>query len=150
MMTDFGTTGYLVALNALHAVLQEVTGIQYAMIGEPTSIQAPALIWSMLAGSDTESLETIKRTTYRTEHTVAIRWQDSQAAELELLAYIDSIPAAVDRDPTLGGVVRDCEITSAEAGFVTVGEQEYRTLAFTSEVVAFSDYGYRRAGTGHE
>jgi hypothetical protein len=66
-----------------------------------------------------------------------LRWVDFQAAEMQLITFLDLIPDAIDRDPRLGrrlaGGMAYC--SEGITGFATIGGVEYRIVDFSIRIL---------------
>ncbi len=74
---------------------------------------------------------------YRIINRLLVCWQDNEGAELEIMPYIDAIPAALAADPHLGGRISSgyAEMVEIDAGWITVAEVEYRMVDFIASVL---------------
>jgi hypothetical protein len=130
-------------VNAIHSTLEaahpDLTCLPYS----PTSIDPPTL-YTLLDRVTYSYAAQRKVTTYRILHRLCLLWQDNEMAELELMPYVDSIPAAIVANKTLGGLVNSGGASMPEAisGFLTetISGVEYRVLNFISEVVYKEPY----------
>lgn len=68
---------------------------------------------------------------------LVLRWVDFQAAEMQLITFLDLIPNAIDRDPRLGGRLAGGMAHCSEAitGFATIGAVEYRIMDFSIRIL---------------
>ncbi len=127
---------YADILEGIHEALGGVDGIRQTLAYEPASVQKTPAIYSLL---DSISREypggSTVNVTYRTLHRVLVSWQDSQQAEKTLIELVDSLPAAIDADPTCGGVAYDIAITAGDTGWVTIDGNDYRSLDLYSEAL---------------
>lgn len=128
---------YLTIVEGLHERLLTVTALKAVLDYVPTSVQDTPILWSALASMKITRHGQIVAATYRILHRVAIQWQDNEEAELEAIPLVDSIPAAVQADPHLGGrlVSGLAEINECEPGWAEIDGVEYRLLDFYSTVV---------------
>lgn len=105
---------------------------------EPQSIHGPRLMYSLLESFEREYDETgeVVMITYQILHRLLLRWQDPAQAEQELMAFVNSIPAAVEADPHLRGALAHgyAYITSGEADWASINGVECRSLDFHSRV----------------
>lgn len=121
---------------AINETLRGVDGIKQTLDHEPRSLQNWPAIYSLLDGLVREYPGgTTVRVTYRTLHRVCIPWQDNAKAEATLDELADSLAAAIDADPTVGGVAYDVSITAGDTGWVTIDGNEYRSLDLYSEAL---------------
>jgi hypothetical protein len=119
----------------------KVPGLVAVLDKEPTSIQEPPIIYSLLDSFTRDFAETIIKIRYRTMHRLCIAWGDPGESEKVLRDYADIIPAAVEADYTLGGRSDVAVIVSGTTGWVTIDGKEYRTLDFFSEALEFVPVG---------
>lgn len=128
--------GVLERLNTIPAL----TGKCYGY--EPTSIDPPTC-YVLLDGYQRALAGQITTMTYRLLARTCIRWQDNEQAELELDAYANSVPAAIDTDPQLAARLQKgvAKVTSAQAVFVSIGGTLYRALDTTIEVLEKDTFG---------
>lgn len=133
---------YATVLAALHERLAEVPGIGALIVGEPLTAQVSPLMYSMLRSFTRESQGTIVKIIYRTRHRLCVRYENPPEAEEVLIGFVNTIPAAICAPHKWGRIPGgDMTITVGEAGFVTIGGIEYRSLDFTSEVIEFAALG---------
>ncbi len=125
---------YTAIIQGLEDRLRTVDGVLHVLSYEPTAIEPPTIV-SILDSFEREHRGQVVTMTYRTIHTLAIRWTDNAQAEQELRPFLNSICAAVDDDPQLGGTCSYATIVSGKAGFATIGGVTYRIVDFTSVVV---------------
>ena len=128
---------YATVLAGLHERLATVDGPVDVLDYAPTAIHDTPLIWSLLDNLEIRRNGQVKTKRYRILHRLVVRWQDNEQAEQEIIPYVDSIPAAVEADPHLGGRLTSgyAEITECQAGWITVAGVEYRNLDFYATVI---------------
>lgn len=130
---------YVAISAALHTVLAAVSGIATVIEYEPKSIQAYPTIYSLLDSFECvdRAGSPVKRTHYRTQHRLCLRWQDPAAAETDVRVYTDAIIAAIDADPRLGGALTNgiAVITGGDTGWQTIGGTECRVVDFYTDVL---------------
>jgi len=128
---------YSTVLAGLHERFATVTSIQAILDYVPTSIQDTPTLYSLLDNVTISRSGQVKATKYRILHRLVVRWQDNEGAELEIIPYVDSIPAAVDADNHLGGRLTSgyAVIDEIEAVWVEISNVTYRALDFYSTVV---------------
>ena len=133
---------YATVLDAIHEHLAEVPGVNLLIIGEPRTLQTTPAIYSMLRSFTRTSQGTTVRIVYRTRHRLCVPWVHPEQAEEEIIGFTNAIPAALCALPDRGALPSgDMEITLGEAGFVTIGGTEYRSLDFYSEAVEIARLG---------
>lgn len=103
---------------------------------EPGVIHHTPTIYTLLDGFERNASGQLTAMHYRILHRLVIQWQDNEQAELELMPFVHSVPAAVDVDQTLGGRITMglARITSAQSGFIIISQTKYRCLDFFSTV----------------
>lgn len=128
---------YADVVEGLHERLATVSALKVVLDYVPTSVQDCPIVWSALDSMKVTRSGQVRAVTYRTLHRVAVRWQDNEQAELEVIPLVDAIPAAVEADPHLGGrlVSGFAEIDECQLQWGTIGGIEYRLLDFYSTVV---------------
>lgn len=145
---------YAAIAEGLSEVLATATGVELVLDHEPTSVQAWPLVYHLFSDGDRSISGQVTRMTYRTLARVCIRWQDNDAAEAELNALLNAIPAAIDADPQLSGVLAEnnltgyhggkVKVTTISSGFATIGGVLVRVLDVTIE--SFEKFPTRMAG----
>lgn len=124
----------------------------------PTAAQKPITLFSELdsfqRGSDNKpSTGQVTAMRYRIAHRVLVRLQDASKAEDEIVPLVNSLCAAVDADPKLGGRLNGgsdnylggiARISDGEAAYLRVGGTEYRLLTLYSDVL--EKFAYRSLG----
>jgi hypothetical protein len=110
----------------------------------PGSVNPPAVVITPAPGIFLEYGTTLGNQTndYTFTLTLFVQRGDEDSGQDALDAYADvsgaqSIPAALDADPTLGGVVHDCNLVDAQNyGRFTYNEVDYFGCTFTLRVMA--------------
>lgn len=112
---------------------------------EPSSVQAAPLIYSLLDGFERQYDENgeVVSITYRTVHRLCLPWAGvAEETEAKLDVYANTIPAAFEDDPHLGGAIQgQCHCVSGDADWEEIGKTEYRILDFISEATDMVPYG---------
>lgn len=128
---------YLDIVTGLHTRFAAAGGITKLLAYEPTAIHEPPVLYSLLDRVTYEHAGQVKATRYRILHRLCFRWQDYEQAELELMPFVDAIPASVRADPRLGGALGRglATISEAQGVFVKIGGATYRALDFYSDVL---------------
>ena len=78
------------------------------------------------------------RTSEQAEHfQIALRWQDNERAEEQLVPYVDSLAAAIRADPRLGGRIASglAQVVEAQGTFVVIGGALLRCLDLYTETL---------------
>lgn len=133
---------YVTVKSALMARLSTVSGLNSVLGYEPTAINPPMIY--LLLESFTRGLSSGQLTAmeYRILCRLCIRWVDFEQAELELDPFVNGVPAAIDADPQLGGVLTQglASVGDAKAVFVSIGGVVYRALDVTVSVLEKAPY----------
>lgn len=105
---------------------------------EPSEIQHTPTIYTLLDGFERDNGSAqMTGMHYRILHRLLIQWQDNEQAELELMPFVHSVPAAIDQDRLLGGIVNlgsGATIKSAQSGFIIFSDIKFRCLDFIVSV----------------
>ncbi len=128
---------YATVLAGLTERLQTLPGLKAVLEYVPTSIQTTPIAYSLTGSGSFRQSGQVLTSEYRIVHRIVFAWQDNEGAELEVIPYVDSVPAAVRADPHLGGRIVSgyAEIDEYTGGWVTIGGIEYRVLDFSARVV---------------
>lgn len=124
-------------LAGLHERLATVPGIAVVLDHTPTSIQAVPTLFSVPDTCEVHrSGQTVARE-YRTNHYLVFRWQDPAQANREMLPYLDSVPAAIDADPHLGGRLARgyASIDEWEIMWLDIANVTYLAVRFQSTAI---------------
>lgn len=134
---------YTTVKAGLHTRLQTVSGLVVKLKYEPNTIQDAPAIYSILEGFTRSQASQITTMRYRTLHRLWVKWQDNEAAEIELDSFVNAIPAAFDADPQLGGAIEQgiTVVTDGKAEWREIGGILYRTLDFFTEAVEKAAFG---------
>lgn len=129
---------YEQVLDGLHTRFATLGTIKRLLKYEPTSIAAFPTLYSLLDNADYGEANQVKYTRYSILHRLVFRWQDNEQAELELMPYIDSLPATVAASRHLDGALNkgDAKIARCQGTFVTIGGALFRCLDFYSDVLS--------------
>lgn len=132
----------LTVYQGLEAVFRGVESLRTVLLGEPSGDMDLPGLYTALEGFDRPlagqpPADNLTGMDYRFVHRLVIRWVDFQQAEMQLLTFVNAIPAAVDADPRLGGRLTKgiARIQAGDAGFANIGGTKYRVLDFTSTVL---------------
>ena len=117
--------------------LNTIGSIAVLLDYEPTAIQDTPLVYMLLDRTEREKSGQLTAMRYRVLCRLCVPWMDNEEAERELIPFVNSIPAAIDADPTLGGrVTRGRAYVSEQVGvFVSIGGTLYRALDTFVEVL---------------
>ena len=124
---------YSAAIAGLKNALDDVSGLANVLDYEPPSFHVLPAVYLLLDSFQRTNAGQVTVMRYRVLCRLCVLWQDNARAELELVPFVNSIPAAIDADPTLGGALtrgfaRVAEDANAIAGFVRIGGTMYRSL----------------------
>lgn len=127
---------YANIISGLHTVLAGVTGIDVVLNYAPTAVHDTPLIYTILDSAEISRGAQVTTRKFRIMHRLVVPWQDNEQAEIQIMPFVDSIPAAIDADPTLGGVITSgmAQIVDIEAAWINIAGVEYRALDFYSLV----------------
>lgn len=111
-------------------------------LGEPTAITATPYLY---AAYDTADQLLRSQAPARNQdgitHTFGVRivfdYQENAQAEMQLLTLADSVPAAINTDPRLGGRLQAgiARSMNAASGFAVIAKKTYRVLDFVVTVL---------------
>ena len=122
---------YPATIAGLKERLESVDGLNLVLDYEPTSLQRLPAVYILL--DSFRQVGELPVYIYRILVRLLVRWQDNEKAEWELMPFVNSIPAAIHADPTLGGLLVGGRANvdpdaPAIAGFVRIGGTMYRSL----------------------
>lgn len=125
---------YASVLAGLHERLATVPGIGVVLDHTPTSIQATPTLFSVPDTCEVHRSGQVVAREYRTNHYLVFRWQDPAQASQEMLPYLDSVPAAIEADPHLGGHLPNgyAEIAEWEITWLDIANVTYLAVRFQS------------------
>ncbi len=128
---------YTTVLAGLTERFKTVAGIVSVLDYVPTAIHDTPTLFSMPDGGEIHRSGQVKAREYKSSHYLCFRWQDWEQATTELVPYIDSVPAAVEADPHLGGRLKSgyATIDEWEITWVTIGGVDYIAIRFYSTVI---------------
>ena len=124
------------AIAALKTAFDAVTGIQYVLDYEPLTVHQAPMMYLVAASGTRDSTVMPAIETYQVNAVLVIRWQDNEGAEQEVIDLLPLCLAALDTDPTLGGVLGGgaAWISSYSAGYQDVSGQTYRIIEFQVDI----------------
>jgi hypothetical protein len=128
---------YADVLTGLQETIAGVSGIVHVLTYEPSSIQAFPTAYLLFDSTEFDKQGQVTINKYKVLCRLLFRWQDNAKAELELIPFVNSVPAAVAADPHLGGHLNAgmARVVTVEGMFVRVADTLFRGLDFTIEVV---------------
>lgn len=119
-----------------------IAGLRAIQLGEPTAITVTPLLYAGYASADQVlRSQAPARNLDGITHTFAVRlvfdFQDNSQAEMQLLTLADSVPAAINADPRLGGRLYGgvARANSVISGYATIAKKLYRVLDFDVVVI---------------
>jgi hypothetical protein len=126
----------------MHERLATVTGIKVCLDYEPTEIQQPPIIYSLLDAFERSQAGQVTVMRYRILHRLVIAWVHNERAEQQLASFVNAIPAAIDADPQLGGRIASglARIADGQAVWVKIGGTTFRCLDCYSDVLTKGAY----------
>lgn len=109
---------------------------------EPSAIQSPPLIYTLVGPTTFGPANNTNPVTYRPVSRLVLSWQDPKTAEANLRLYMPQIAATVNATPegqrlgNLAGYNRgSAYIISANPGWLVIGGVVYRICDFTTEII---------------
>lgn len=136
---------YSAAIAGLKSAVETVDGLNLVLDYEPTSLQRLPAVYLLLDSFTRTQGGQVTAMRYRVLCRLCVRWQDNEKAEWELIPFVNSIPAAIDADPTLGGAITRgvaavAEDAPAIGGFVRIGGTMYRSLDIFVDIIDKAAY----------
>jgi hypothetical protein len=135
---------YALAEAALRATLKTTPGVRTVVQGEPSSVQAWPLVYTVFDGMTRTQQGQLTINSYRVMARLCVPIQENVQAEAVLAPFVNSIPATIDANATLGGAVNIASVTEAVSGegggYHTVASSPYRTITYTVVLVEKSAY----------
>jgi hypothetical protein len=131
---------YQAAIAGLKDAVETVDGLNLVLDYEPPSLTRLPAVYRLLDSFNRTQAGQVTVMRYRVLCRLCVRWQDNEKAEWELIPFVNSIPAAIDADPQLGGAITRgyasvAEDANANAGFVRIGGTMYRSLDVYVDIV---------------
>lgn len=132
---------YQQIVEGYHARFATLGTIEAILAYEPPSITVFPTLYTILDSYSWDVLGGYVDNVYTLMHRLCFEWQDQEAAELQLMPFIDSIPAVIEADPKLGGVLDSgqptnrAKIYTARGGFISVSGSVLRVVDFYSETI---------------
>ena len=131
---------YSAAIAGLATAVRGVPGLHSVLDYEPIAFHEVPAVYLLLDSFSRTQAGQVTVMRYRVLCRVCIAWQDNEGAERELIPFVNSIPAAIDADPTLGGAItrgaaQVAEDANAIAGFVRIGGTMYRSLDIYVDII---------------
>jgi hypothetical protein len=126
---------YSEVVAGLKARYATLSAIKVRLDGEPTAVQDSPLIYTVLDSFKRAYKGTVVEMRYRLMSRLCIRWQYPEQSEATLISLVNAIPLAIDADWRLSGAARGASVQTGDAGWVSIGGIEYRTLDFYIEVL---------------
>ncbi len=125
---------YAEVLTGLRECLATVPGIVAVLDHTPTSVQATPILFSVPDTCEVHRSGQTVTKEYRTNHYLVFRWQNPMQAAHEMLPFLDSVPAAVEADPHLGGHLPNgyAEIAEWEVMWLEIANVAYLAVRFQS------------------
>lgn len=110
---------------------------------EPTALHTTPTLYMILDSAERTQHGQVTAMRERIRARLCIKWQDNEFAEEELMAFINSIPAAIDADPQLGGRIPRgvAEVDELLGEYVSIGGVLYRVMNYFIDVVDKGDFG---------
>jgi hypothetical protein len=128
-------------IEGLHERFGAAGEIAVLLDHEPRAVATSPLLYSLLDNAQRRADGTIVVWTYRIRSTLCLSWSDPQAAEASVQAFSDSLPAAVDAAPRLGGAARDAFVQEVDAGWREFNGVLFRVVDLYTVVTVFAPLG---------
>lgn len=125
---------YATAVAALKTTVAAVTGLKIALSGKPLVIDNPPLVFLEATDGDRVYNAQQVEAVYRVRVVIIVSRQGQTLAENEIAPFINSLPIAIDANPTLGGAVTWAKVTSWLTGYPDYTEKATRSLEFICEI----------------
>lgn len=128
---------YQSILEGLNERFATVAGIKTVLPYSPKSVQETPLLFSLPDVCETHRSGQVKANEYKTNHYLVFTWQDPERATQEMLPFLDSVPAAVEADPHLGGRLPNgyAEIDEWEITWLDIANVTYLAIRFQSTAI---------------
>ena len=123
---------------ALHDVFRTVEPkIAVTLPYEPTALHDFPTLYTLFNTADRNANGPVTTMNYSVVARLCFRWQDNEQAELETEPFINALPAAIDANAGLSGVLTSgiARVTNVLGVFVSIGGVVYRAIDFTIEVI---------------
>jgi len=124
---------YQTMIEGLKERMETVDGAADVLDYEPQTIGPTPCIYLRFEGYSRRQAGQVTTMHYRVLARAVFLWQDNQKSEHELIPFVNSIAAAIDADPEMGGRVTRGSVQvdpdqSARGGWVPIGDILYRVL----------------------
>lgn len=110
---------------------------------EPTALHTTPTLYMILDSATRVTHGNVTAMRERIRARLCIKWQDNEFAEEELMAFINSIPAAIDADPQLGNRINSglAMVDELLGEYVSIGGVLYRVMNYFINVLDKGAYG---------
>lgn len=132
---------YATAAAALKPLVAAVTGIRFVQHGRPMVVDNPPLVFLEPDNGDRTYAAQMVGAVYRVRVVVVVSRQGQTLAEDQIAPFINSLPIAIDADPTLGGAVTWAKVTSWITSYPEYTEKPTRSLEFICEITEKKNRG---------
>jgi hypothetical protein len=122
--------------DALVTLFSGVSGLAYVLETEPKSIQQTPMMYVIWTDAEYQQTGQLRPVIYFYLCRLVVAAQNISAAYDLITPYVDSIPAAVWSDQTLGGVVSSGIARITDSSLITfdAGGTRYLAIDFTARV----------------
>lgn len=135
---------YALAEAALRATLKTTPGVRTVVQGEPTSVQAWPLVYTVFDGMTRTQQGQLTINNYRVMARLCVPIGDNPISESLIAPFINSLPATVDTNATLSSTVNIASVTEAVSGegggYHTIASTLCRTVTYTVVLVEKGPY----------
>lgn len=127
---------YQDVVNGLVNAVSGVPELRVVLDYEPAALHEAPAVYFTLDSFTRKVMGSITVMTYVVNCNLCILWQDNQEAERELQHLINSLPAALEQDMTLGGSLASgiSQVSGGEAIYREIGGVVYRSLTIKVQV----------------
>lgn len=124
---------YTACIASLKTTLGAVSGVRKVLNGRPTAAQNWPLVylWADRGERAAPMGSQVTVNTYYVTATLCVPFQDNYVAEDGIGAYLNSIPAAIDANPTLTSACNVAYVVDWRGDVREIGEVQCRVVDFT-------------------
>lgn len=131
---------YALAIAAIKTTVGTVPGIKRVVNGFPLAAQNLPLCYLEASSGARNNVGQLVSNHYQVLAVVCVIWQDSMFAEDQIAPFINTLPAAIDANPTLGGAVSLVQVISWRTDVRAIADVQVRAVEFTIDVLDKKPY----------
>lgn len=126
----------LIMYQGLEERFRTISGLTNILLGEPTSVHATPALYTALLRFERSTSGNVTTMRYFFIHRLIVQAQGNPQAEMQILTFLNAIPAAIDQSYNLGGRIIEglAQIKAGDTGFVKIGETLYRVCDFVTDI----------------